>query len=125
MPRALRGLDVDHVGPGGRHRDQTQALGTFQRRLAHVRLVGDDDVGVGDPACHLLRRRAAEQLELVREAQGPQHGLGRERVAVEKDDAGGPVGCGGHAIVASRRVQPYPAAVPGHCRRHYHPPPPW
>ena len=69
-PRALAGLDVDHVGAGRRHRHQPQPRRPLERRLAHRRLVGDDDVGIGNPPRHLLGRGAVEHLQLVREAQG-------------------------------------------------------
>jgi hypothetical protein len=70
----------------GGNRDQPKFLRAGNRLGPERYLVGDDDLGIGDPAGDLFGWRAVENLELVGKADVAKARLGREGIAVEKDD---------------------------------------
>jgi hypothetical protein len=77
---------VDHVGAGGRHRDQLE-LGEMLQGLAHQRdLVVDDDGGVFRPLHDLADIGPVMHRHRVRKGRRGQANLRRNGAAIQKDN---------------------------------------
>jgi hypothetical protein len=62
------------------------------RFVSYRRLVGDDDIGIGNARSHIARSGFAIGDKFMGEGQHPQVRFWRERLSIEEYNAGGRTG---------------------------------